>query len=109
MSIRKEFSKKESVMLTEIYRRLNVFHGGNLDANLLLLALPKQVKVINKFGLVKPFSDETPRILSWYSLTEKGKKFFSNYIETISNEMNLAYFDGREIKHFSKEIYEKLV
>ena len=78
----KKFNKGQNKVLTEIYRRLNWLDKTNLDTNLLLLTIPSEAKKIENLGLIKPFSTEQPRVYSWYNLTEKGKKFFSNYLLT---------------------------
>lgn len=107
----KYFTKKESVVLTEIYRRLNCFHNGNLDASLLLLSTEAECRCVVQLGLIERLTCGTVKkgCLGWFKLTDLGKKFFSNYVETISNEMNLTYFDGRDIKYFSKDFYKSLV
>lgn len=100
----KGFSKKENIILSEIYRRLNYFHKGNLNEPLMLLALPSDVKIIKEYGLIMPYGNkETPRIFNWYSLTEKGKQFFSHYIENIDEETNTKLYNVELIKEFNPE------
>jgi hypothetical protein len=95
------FTTKEDKILTEIYRRLNYFHKGNLDTELLYLALPSEAKIISKLDLIKPYSKETKRVANWYNLTDKGKTFFSHYNkDRIDNETNQIYFEGRSTKFF---------
>lgn len=97
--MKKQFTKKENTVLTEIYRRLNYFHKGNLNEPLLLLALPSEVKAIRHFGFVTPYSNEVLRALNWYRLTPKGKAFFSNYIKKIGTKENHKLRDYK-IKKF---------
>ena len=101
----KPFTQAEKRVLTEIYRRLNFFHNGNLNEDLLYLAFPSEAKKIAEFGLIKPFSKETNRALNWYSLTEKGKKFFSHYIakKKISQKENFDLFTGVTVVMFDKK------
>jgi acyl-[acyl carrier protein]--UDP-N-acetylglucosamine O-acyltransferase len=70
---RKQFNQAQIAVLTEIYRRLNYYHKGNVDEVLMLQAVPSDVRCIDKFDFIKPYKEETPRIYNWYSLTEKGK------------------------------------
>ena len=103
----KKFTKKQNEILSEIYRRLNYFHKGNLNEKLLLLSVPSQVKVIKKFELIKPYPDkETPNVRNWYCLTEKGRQFFSNYVTElkISSSLNLALFTREYVKSFDKSL-----
>lgn len=104
----KTFSNKINKDLTEVYRRLNYFSDGNVNEPLLLLSYPSNVKEIKVMGFIKPYSTETPRGLNWYSLTEKGKKFFSNYINKIDEDTNLAIFEGRYVKDFDIELWNSL-
>jgi hypothetical protein len=105
----KNFTKKQNESLSEIYRRLNCFHKGNLDANLLYLALPSEAKEIIEMGLIKPCSKEVPRALNWYNLTEKGKKFFANYTEKngISESLAMKIFNREYYKQFDKELIQE--
>ena len=78
-----KFNKAENQVLTEIYRRLNYFHSGNVNADLLLLALPTTAKILSKYNLIAVSSGrEIPKALNWYKLTETGKKFFKPYATT---------------------------
>ncbi len=88
-------------MLTEIYRRLNFFHKGDLNEIMLLSEFPHRAKCLVKLGLIKPYSKETQRVYNWYNLTDKGKLFFSNYIEKVDEKKNYELFNG-EIKTFNK-------
>ena len=105
----KTFTKKQNESLSEIYRRLNCFHKGNLDANLLYLALPSEAKEIIKIGLIKPYSAEIPRALNWYNLTEKGKKFFANYTNKngIPESLATKIFNGEYYKVFDKQLIQQ--
>lgn len=105
-----KFTKKENQVLSEIYRRLNFFHDGDLNTNLLLLTLPSNAKLLSKYNLIKPTTTEITRHLNWYKLTEKGKKFFSNYVlkTKISREENLELFKGDYVKKFDKKLLENL-
>jgi hypothetical protein len=95
------FKKSEKKVLSEIYRRLNYFHNGNVDTKLLMLALPSEIKVIKHLGLVKASSTEIARNLNWYCLTEKGKSFFSNYTKPyLSEKINEKLFNNEIIINF---------
>ena len=96
----KKFNAHENIILCEIYRRLNYFHNGNLDASLLHLAYPNEVKFLVELGLIKPYSKETARILNWYNLTDKGKRFFQHYLTKLSKKDNDDLFNGVTYKTF---------
>ena len=99
-----DFTRSQNIVLSEIYRCLNYFHKGDLSTHLLLLALPSEVKVISEFGFIKPSSTETPRVYNWYNLTEKGKKFFVNYITKykLDEDLNTKLFTNEWVKCFDK-------
>ena len=99
-----KFTHEHNKVLSEIYRRLNKFHKGNLDANLLLLAFPYEAKKIKRFNLIEPVSNETARVLNWYKLTNKGKIFFSNYITEIDDATSYELFSGNHIKRFDANL-----
>lgn len=99
-----KFNKKQNRSLTEIYRRLNYFHKGNLNERLMYLAYPSEAKVLRDLGLIQPYSSEIRRALNWYSLTERGKRFFSKYIAPINEEENQALINGEYII-FNIELY----
>ena len=90
----KKFNARETIILGEIYRRLNYFHNGNLNENQLHLGFPNEVKFLIELDLLKPSYRETPRILNWYNLTDKGKRFFQHYIVKLSKEDNDNLFNG---------------
>ena len=100
-----KFTKKQLVCLTEIYRRLNCLHNGNLHEKLMVLGYPGEMKPIRDLGLIQPYGSETRRIVGWYSLTERGKRFFSKYVEEVNDDDNAAMFEGRMIKTFSIDLY----
>lgn len=93
---------EQNKVLSEVYRRLNYFHHGNVDEPLLMLALPSDIKKIAEFGLLKPYSKEVPRALNWYNLTGKGKEYFKDHIVNIREETNANLFSGRLVKKFIK-------
>jgi len=102
-----KFTKKENEVLEEIYRRLNYFHKGDLNTNLLLLALPSFVKIIKEYKLLTPSNKELPRVYNWYKLTKKGRKFFENYVmkNKMTEEQNLELFNNRGYaKKFNKNL-----
>jgi len=106
----KKFTQKENKVLTEIYRRLNFFHKGDLNTDLLYPAFPSEAKIIREYGLIAPSNlngKERPRVLNWYSLTEKGKVFFSHYIIEggMGQAENSKRFGG-EVKKFDHSILE---
>lgn len=97
-----KFTNEQNKVLSEIYRRLNYFHNGDLNTSLLLLAMPPEAKKIAEFGLIRSHSKEIKRVLNWYSLTERGRLFFGNYVtkSKLSNETNSVIFDGSYVKKF---------
>jgi DNA-binding PadR family transcriptional regulator len=97
-----KFTKEQNKVLSEIYRRLNFFYNGNLEANLLYLALPTDANKIKEFGFIEPYTSPVARSVNWYRLTEKGREFFANYIVEggLSDEDNLALYNGTYIKEF---------
>ena len=105
----KKFTLAQNRVLSEIYRRLNYFHKGNLSENLLYLALPSEAKIISEFDLIKPYSKEIPRVLNWYNLTEKGKKFFSNYItpSKLPDNINTKIFNKTHSFTFDYSLLNK--
>lgn len=104
--MKKCFNKKERMCLTELYRRLNCLCDSNLDEKLMYLALPGEAKILINLELIVPYKFEKPRVLNWYCLSERGKRFFSDYINTgISDEMNQAMFEGRYIMGFDYKLY----
>ena len=88
------FNHSETKVLSEIFRRLNYFHKGNTNKNLMYLALPSEAKKIKKHNLITPISSELPRVYNWYKLTDAGKKFFGNYVRPISDKENTDLFNG---------------
>lgn len=98
-----KFTKAQNIVLTEIYRRLNYFHKGDLKTTLLIPAYPSEISVIKKYGLIKPYKSEVQRVRNWYNLTDKGKAFFSHYIEEISEEKNSLYFTYGYFKIFNTD------
>ncbi len=104
--MKNKFNNAENKVLSEIYRRLNFFHGGNLNENLLLLSYPSEAKLLKEYELIKPYSNEIPRVLNWYNLTEKGKTFFSNYVtkRKLSESINTSLFEGSYVKQFDKTL-----
>jgi DNA-binding MarR family transcriptional regulator len=107
--MKKAFSANENRVLTEVYRRLKQLHSGNLDARLLILLLPSEVKTLVKNGYLKPHSSETPRVINWYNLTEKGKTIFKYHdVKTrLSDSEDLELFSNpNSYKEFKKPIEE---
>jgi hypothetical protein len=97
-----KFTKEQNKVLSEIYRRLIFLNNGDVNKSMLLLTTPSTAKKITKLELIKPYSKEIPRVYNWYSLTEKGKGFFSHYvIDThLDSEMNTKLFTGEYVKEF---------
>jgi len=98
-----KFTFEENRMLTEIYRRLNFFHKGDVTRPLVLLEVPSRAKCLISMGIIRPSLSETPRVYNWYDLTLKGKEYFKNYIEDIQLSENEVLFNG-EIKTFDKSL-----
>jgi hypothetical protein len=81
--------------MLECYRRLHMFHNGNIDANLLLLSLPSEAKKAIEKGLIVGCSKSIPRALNWYELTEKGQtliKKLNDVLKWNEKEMNVWLF-----------------
>ena len=99
------FTQQQNSVLSEIYRRLNYFHSGDLNTRLLLLALPSEAKKIEPLGIIECTGKEIPRVLNWYKLTDKGKDFFSYYVtkHKLSDDINTKLFNGSYIKKFDKK------
>jgi hypothetical protein len=93
-------TQPQNKILSEIYRRLNFLHDGNLNEPLLLLAFPSEVKSIKPLGIITPYSTETPKVLNWYRLTPKGKSYFANYVTKITEATALEIFTGKYVKEF---------
>lgn len=104
-----KFGKTERVSLSEIYRRLNYFHKGDVNTIQLLLSYPSKAKSILMLGIIEPTYREIEGALNWYKLTELGKKFFSYYNnDKIDDETNLALFEGFKLKLFDYQLFENL-
>ena len=81
--------------LLESYRRVHMFHAGDVNSDLSLLALPSEVKEV-KGVYVEPSLSETPRAFNWYKLTLKGQEVVNDLTETIGwneDEMNVQLFE----------------
>ena len=95
--IRKHKLKKPVYLnMLETYRRINMFHNGDIDSRMVLLAYPSEVKQSIEYGLLKPYSKVQPYCLSWYDLTEKGKNLISDLMNEITwneKEMNNSTFN----------------
>lgn len=106
---KRNFTMGESRCLTEVYRRLNFFHNGDVNAECLYLARPSNAKKILTLGIVEPHGIEAKNCQNWYNLTELGKKFFCYYNNhKISVKENFAMFEGRMVKTFDYQLFEKL-
>src|SRR5690606_25193164 len=99
----KRFNRHENKLLTEVYRRLNYFHKGNLDAKSLLIALPSETKTLIEKAILKPYGKEVKRAYNWYYLTDKGKELFSSYVtkERLSDDVAFAIFEGWYVRDFN--------
>lgn len=86
--------KKHNTVLTEIFRRLNYFHHGDVDKGLLLLALPSEAKPLKEAGFITPSRNETPRTLNWYRLTNKGKALFLHHQTPVDDQTNGELYNG---------------
>ena len=93
--------------LKEAYRRLNYFHDGDLNSDV-LLEIPSRAKSLISIDIIKPSYRETPKCFNWYKLTDVGKKFFKNYIVKISEKENIELFNG-EVMKFDYNYYKKVL
>lgn len=69
-----ELTITESIQLDEVKRRIKEFKGGDINAPMIYLGWPSEVKTLVQKGILTPYSKETKRTLNWYNLTEKGKQ-----------------------------------
>lgn len=91
MQTSKRLPIKVSNQMVEFYRRQYVI-GDGTHKDLGNLGFPSEMKAVVELGLAKPFSDETPRVLNWYSLTEKGHDVLETYKELGLSPENLLIF-----------------
>lgn len=99
------FTERENKALNEVYRRLNYFHGGDVEERLLILAFPNEVESLKVKGIVAPsHSPEIKRALNWYCLTDKGKKLFIQFANDakMSEELNYKIFNGHTPINFNE-------
>lgn len=99
----KRFNRHENKVLTKVYGRLNYFHKGNLNTNLLLLALPSETKSLIEKGILKSYGKEVKRVYNWYNLTDKGKELFSSHVtkERLSDDDVFAISEGLYVRDFN--------
>ena len=97
------FTSQENEILTEVYRRANIFNFGDLNRQNMLLESPHRVKSLKAKGILKVQGTETAQALNWYELTEKGKELFKNYVRKISETENLQIFEGKKVIDFNQK------
>ena len=86
--------QKKKVMMLEAWRRSHMFHKGNCKAELLILALPSEVKGLEEY--IIPSRGLTPRVNNWFKLTPKGQKivnYLSNKIKFSEKRHNEEIFN----------------
>jgi len=77
--------------LLEMFRRIHQFHNGDVNATMILLSFPSEVKDSKEF--LTPYSRETERVLNWYKLTDKGKEVIKDLdIKWGGEKMNSTLF-----------------
>lgn len=69
---------KENIQLEEVKRRIKEFKKGDVNARMIFLGMPSEVKTLVNKGIFIPYSKEIKRALNWYDLTEKGKEIIKN-------------------------------
>ncbi len=74
--------------LIQAFRRINMFHKGDVNTAMVLLEFPSHVKGVKEF--ISPYTKEQKRCLNWYKLTKKGKE--------VINDLNLVW-GGDEMSH----------
>lgn len=84
MKNQSKFTYQEIKVLKEIVRRRNQF---DKDMIMALLCYPSEAKSLVQKGVLKPYSTETPRCLSWYNLTKLG---LNELIKAIKSNPNLT-------------------
>tara|TARA_B100000767_G_scaffold222841_1_gene211638 strand:- start:654 stop:971 length:318 start_codon:yes stop_codon:yes gene_type:complete len=89
-----KLKKAQRIALLESWRRSFTFHEGDLNANLLLLALPSEVKTSKEF--LKPSDGEMRGFHNWYNLTEAGKLLLKQLNEKVvwKKEFNQELFEA---------------
>jgi len=81
--------RAERVLLLETWRRINMYHKGNINDTMVLLSIPSDVKQTK--GLFIPYSNEIPKALNWYNLTKKGQEIIKD-LNLVWNEKEMNYF-----------------
>jgi len=69
-----KLTTQEKFVIEEVRRRIKTFKNGNKSAPMIYLGYPSEVKTLIGKGILTPYSNELPRVLNWYNLTEKGKE-----------------------------------
>lgn len=108
MQISKRLPIKVSEQMIEFYRRQYVIGDGNYK-DLGNLGFPSEMKAVIELGLAKPFSNETPRVLNWYSLTEKGKDVIETYKKLGLSPEKFTNFSVNDYSVYSEIISAKFV
>ena len=86
--------QKVKNMMLEAWRRVHMFQKGNSGANLLVLALPSQMKGLEDY--FTPSSSLTPRVYNWFKLTSKGQEIvnkLSSQLTFSEKRHNLGIFN----------------
>lgn len=90
-----EFTRKNQYLpIIKIYRRLNMFKNGDVNASQIMLAYPNEVKYIK--SLLNPYSIETAKVLNWYNLSNLGKKLMEDLMAELTwneKEMNIKIYN----------------
>ena len=88
---RNKLKSNQKRNLLETFRRIHQFQNGDVNATMILLSFPSEVKDSKEF--FTPYSRETKRVLNWYRLTDKGKEIIKDLdIKWNEKEMNHYLF-----------------
>ena len=69
-----KFTITESIQIDEIKRRVQEFKNGDINATMIYLGYPSEVKSLVSKGIITPYSKEVKRALNWYNLTDLGRQ-----------------------------------
>lgn len=80
--------------LLEAFRRINMFKKGDVNAKMVMLAFPSELR--DAVDFFTPTNTETAKVQNWYDLTEKGKQVIKDLpLVWNEKEMNEHIFDLR--------------
>lgn len=73
-----KFTWQEKTILEETQRRIKQFKGDDKSGVMVYLGWPSEMKTLIAKGYYTGYGGrENKRVLNWYNLTDKGKKYFN--------------------------------